>query len=69
MASEEIQDRIISTAGSMVSEGGFLERGDAPAQAVLHSNAQAMALRKAAETQEELGKITDRVDKVGSETL
>ncbi|XP_065063858.1 myosin-10-like [Rhopilema esculentum] len=63
MASEELQDRIISTAGSMVSEGGFLERGDAPAQAVLHSNAQAMALRKAAETQEELGKITDRVDK------
>ena len=53
-----------STAGSMRSEGGFLSRGDAPAQAVLHANAQAMSLRRAAETQEELGKINDRVEKV-----
>ncbi len=53
-----------STADSAMSDGGFLARGDAPAQAVLHANAQAMALRKAAETQEELGKINERVDKV-----
>eukprot|EP00794_Sanderia_malayensis_P019487 gene19487-21412_t len=45
------------------SKSGFLLRGDAPAQAVIHANAQAMALRKAAETQEELGKINERVDK------
>lgn len=40
-----------------------MKRGDAPAQAVLHANSQAMSLRKAAETQEELGKINDRVEK------
>ena len=57
-------ERVSSTAGSMRSEGGFLKRGDAPAQAVLHANSQAMSLRKAAETQEELGKINDRVEKV-----
>ncbi len=49
---------------SVLSDGGFLKRGDAPAQAVIHANAQAMALRKAAETQEELGKINERVEKV-----
>lgn len=57
-------ERISTTEGSMRSEGGFLSRGDGPAQAVLHANAQAMSLRKAAETQEELGKINNRVEMV-----
>ena len=64
MSSSEAIQTIPSTPGSMLTESGFLQRGDAPAQAVLHANAQAMALRKAAETQEELGKINDRVEKV-----
>ena len=57
-------ERVSTTADSVKSEGGFLSRGDAPAQAVLHANAQAMSLRKAAETQEQLGEINDRVEKV-----
>ena len=58
-------ERISTTSGSLRSEGGgILSRGDGPAQAVLHANAQAMALRKAAETQEQLGEINDRVEKV-----
>ena len=42
----------------------FSERGDAPAQAVLQDNSRARALRKAAETQEELTLINDRVSRV-----
>ena len=39
----------------------ILERGDAPALAVLRANAEQQALRQAIETQEELQKIKDRV--------
>ena len=45
-------------------ESTFFERGDAPAQAVIHANAQARSLRKAAETQEELREVSDRVSQV-----
>ena len=57
-------ERVSTTSDSKRSDGGFLSRGDGPAQAVLHANAQAMSLRKAAETQEQLGEINDRVEKV-----
>jgi hypothetical protein len=45
----------------MLKSESYLERGDAPAQAVLRANAEQLALRKAIETQEELHKIHERV--------
>lgn len=43
----------------------YEERGDAPSQAILQSNAKARAIRKAIETQEELEQIKERVIRVG----
>ena len=45
----------------MLKSESYLERGDAPAQAVLRANAEQQAVRKAIETQEELHKIRERV--------
>lgn len=42
----------------------YKERGDAPAQNILRSNSHSRAIRKAAETQEELEKIKERVIRV-----
>lgn len=41
-----------------------LERGDAPAQAVLDRNARSKAKRIADETKEELAEVMNRVDRV-----
>jgi hypothetical protein len=45
----------------MLKSESYLERGDAPAQAVLRANAEQQAVRKAIATQEELHKIRERV--------
>jgi hypothetical protein len=45
----------------MLRSESYLERGDAPAQAVLRANAEQQSVRKAIETQEELHKIRERV--------
>ena len=45
----------------MLKSETYLERGDAPAQAVLRANAEQQAVRKAIETEEELHKIRERV--------
>lgn len=50
----------------MLKSESYLERGDAPAQAVLRANAEQQAVRKAIETQEELHKIRERVCIVSS---
>lgn len=42
----------------------YEERGDGPAQAILQSNSQARAIRKAVETREELDRIKERVTQV-----
>ncbi len=42
----------------------ILDRGDAPAQAVLDRNARSLAQRVADETKEELAKVMKRVDHV-----
>ena len=53
----------------MLKSESYLERGDAPAQAVLRANAEQQAVRKAIETQEELHKIRERVCIVSIEQL
>ena len=42
----------------------ILDRGDAPAQAVLDRNARSLAQRVAEETKEDLAKVLERVDNV-----
>jgi len=42
----------------------ILDRGDAPAQAVIDRNARSLAQRVADETKEELAKVLTRVDNV-----
>ena len=43
----------------------ILDRGDAPAQAVIDRNARSLAQRVADETRDELSKVMNRVDNVG----
>ena len=42
----------------------ILDRGDAPAQAIIDRNAQSLAQRTADETKDELSKVLKRVDNV-----
>ena len=42
----------------------LLDRGDAPAQAVIDRNARSLAQRVADETKDELSKVLERVDNV-----
>ncbi len=44
----------------------LLDRGDAPAQAVLDRNARSLAQRVSEETKEELHRVLDRVDHVST---
>lgn len=46
-----------------------LDRGDAPALAVIRANAEQKALRKAVETQEELHRIRERICWVSNKVL
>ena len=42
----------------------ILDRGDAPAQAIIDRNARSLAQRVADETKDELSKVLERVDNV-----
>ena len=42
----------------------IIDRGDAPAQAVIDKNVRSLAQRVADETKDELDKVMDRVDNV-----
>ncbi len=44
----------------------ILDRGDAPAQAVIDRNARSLAQRVADETKEELARVLQRVDHVST---
>lgn len=47
----------------------ILDRGDAPAQAILDRNARSLAKRVADETKEELGKVMKRVETVSDKCM
>lgn len=51
-------------AMNYVGNISILDRGDAPAQAVLDRNARTLAKRVADETKEDLAKVMQRVDHV-----
>ena len=51
-------------AMNYVGNISILDRGDAPAQAVIDRNARSLAQRVADETKDELHKVMDRVDNV-----
>ena len=44
----------------------IIDRGDAPAQAVIDKNVRSLAQRVADETKDELDKVMDRVDNVST---
>ena len=46
----------------------IIDRGDAPAQAVIDKNVRSLAQRVADETKDELDKVMDRVDNVSHVT-
>ena len=51
---------------NFVGSISVMDRGDAPAQAVLDRNARSLAKRVADETKEELGKVMKRVEYVST---
>ena len=55
-------------AVNYVGNISILDRGDAPAQAILDRNARTLAKRVADETKEELGKVMKRVETVSPHT-
>ena len=56
-------------AMNYVGNISILDRGDAPAQAVIDRNARSLAQRVADETKDELHKVLNRVDHVSLHTL
>ena len=56
-------------AMNYVGNISILDRGDAPAQAVIDRNARSLAQRVADETKDELNKVMDRVDNVSTLNL